>query len=512
MEHTTFAKKTVVLAALGALSLMAATVRAADETETEPDPVKITVEIDGTDTTSIRSTIGDAVTWDDKWLDDVLGEKESFDGLTVVEGDNDANTITVTDGGSLTIDLPTQEATEAGNDGKVVTFDDVDLNVTKGGAFSNSSHVTFQNGSLTVTDGDFTNEEGGVIKFVGSSDSQQASFTLSVNNADAVKNFTNEGKIVLGSNAQMTVGSDSILAVETEDALALNVGNVEIGKGATLTNQDKGYQVTEEPKGKSDGEGAEPGEVQTLVHFGTVTVAVGGNFVNASGALSEGETLVLEAENTVEIDGTSVWNTLHLSNVEGEKTVNNYVGIVTNDDESVKGDFRVTGALVIDQFGADQDGKAGAFTIDGATNDSKVFADGVDISAGSHIATTALEQKNAGEGLTWKTDGKPTVGTLKLTGFAATFEEAVETPEEGAKAEEGEDEATTNGSWTYKKFGDVTVVNTNLKISGSKSSSEGSDPYDGHGYTPSLEMSSLNLVGTSMKIAYDVEDVMNFVS
>ena len=39
MEHTTFAKKTVVLAALGALSLMAATVRAADETGTEPTPV-----------------------------------------------------------------------------------------------------------------------------------------------------------------------------------------------------------------------------------------------------------------------------------------------------------------------------------------------------------------------------------------------------------------------------------------------------------------------------------------
>lgn len=506
MEQTTFAKKTVVLAALGALSLMAATVRAADETETEPTTsVNIAVEIGGTGATSIGSNVETSVTWDDEWLKDVLEENQSFGGLTVSKNTDGSNTITVTRDGSLTIDLPTKEATEAGNDEKVVTFDDVDLNVKGGGAFSNSSHVTFQNGSLMVEDGDFTNEEGGVIKFVGSSDSQQASFTLSVNNADAVKNFTNEGKIVLGSNAQMTVGSDSILAVETEDALALNVGNVEIGKGATLTNQDKGYQVTEEPKGKSDGEGAEPGEVQTLVHFGTVTVAVGGNFVNASGALSEGETLVLEAENTVEIDGTSVWNTLHLSNVGGEKTVNNYVGIVKNNDESVKGDFRVTGALVIDQFGADQDGKAGAFTIDGATNDSKVFADGVVISAGSHIATTALEQKNAGEGLTWKTDGKPTVGTLKLTGFAATFEEAVETPEEGAKAEEGEDEATTNGSWTYKKFGDVTVVNTNLKISGSKSSSEGSDPYDGHGYTPSLEMSSLNLVGTSMKIAYDVD-------
>lgn len=498
MEHTTFAKKTVVLAALGALSLMAATVRAADETETEPTTsVNIAVEIGGTGATSIGSNVETSVTWGDEWLEGVLGENESFGGLTVVEGDNDANTITVTDGGSLKIDLPTGE-----EGAKVVKFNTVDLNVTDGGAFNNSSHVTFQNGSLTVTNGAFTNKEGGVVEL------QDGTFTLSVTKADTVDDFTNAGTIVLKGNAQMTIdsGDDDPLAVETEDALALNVGNVEIGQGATLTNKDKGYQVdNKDAEGEGDGEGVEPGEVQTLVHFGTVTVAVGGNFVNASGALSEGETLVLEAENTVKIDGTSVWNTLHLSNVEGEKTVNNYVGIVKNDDESVKGDFRVTGALVIDQFGADQDGKAGAFTIDGAKNDSKVFADGVDISAGSHIATTALEQKNAGEGLTWKTDGKPTVGTLKLTGFAATFEEAVETPEEGAKAEEGEDEATTNGSWTYKKLGDVTAVNTNLKVSGSKSSSEGSDPYDGHGYTPSLEMSSLNLVGTSMKIAYDVD-------
>lgn len=513
MEQTTFAKKTVVLAALGALSLMAATARAdGTETPSDPQPKNIEVTVGSGGVLGIASEIKNdetSVTWDNEWLEQkgVLGENWSFGGLKVQGKDGSNTTITVTSDGSLTIDLPTKEATEAGNDEKVVTFDDVDLNVKGGGAFSNSSHVTFQNGSLTVEDGDFTNEEGGVIELVGSSNSQQASFTLSVADADSVKNFTNEGKIVLGSNAQMTVGSGADpFGVETEDTLALNVGNVEIGQGATLTNKDKGYQVdNKDAEGEGEGEGAEPGEDQTLVHFGTVTVAVGGNFVNASGALSEGETLVLEAEDTVEIDGTSVWNTLHLSNVEGEKTVNNYVGIVKNDDESVKGDFRVTGALVIDQFGADQDGKAGAFTIDGATNDSKVFADGVDISAGSHIATTALEQKNAGEGLTWKTDGKPTVGTLKLTGFAATFEEAVETPEEGAKAEEGEDEATTNGSWTYKKLGDVTVVNTNLKISGSKSSSEGSDPYDGHGYTPSLEMSSLNLVGTSMKIAYDVD-------
>ncbi len=480
MEHTTFAKKTVVLAALGALSLMAATARAdGTETPSDPKPKNIEVTVGPNGVLGIASEIKDAetsVTWNDEWLkkEGVLGANESFGGLTVKGGEG-SKIITVTDKGSLTIDLPTQEAPDE-EAAKVVTFDSVNLSVKDGGTFKNSSHLKFTGGS----------------------------FKVSVESADSVANFENTGEIYLQSSS-MEVGSGSTPFTSSDEKLALNVGDVTIGSGAMLTNKDKGYQVTKEADGESRGEGAEPGEDQTLVHFGTVTVAVGGNFVNASGALSEGETLVLEAENTVEIDGTSVWNTLHLSNVEGEKTVNNYVGIVKNDDKSVKGDFRVTGALVIDQFGADQDGKAGAFTIDGATNDSKVFADGVDISAGSHIATTALEQKNAGEGLTWKTDGKPTVGTLKLTGFAATFEEAVETPEEGTKAEEGEDEATTNGSWTYKKLGDVTAVNTKLEIFGAKSSSGGSDPYDGHGYTPSLEMSSLNLVGTSMKIAYDVD-------
>lgn len=495
MEHTTFAKKTVVLAALGALSLMAATVRAADETETEPDPVKITVEIDGTDTTSIRSTIGDAVTWDDKWLDDVLGENESFDGLTVVEGDNDANTITVTDGGSLTIDLPTQEATEAGNDGKVVTFDDVDLNVTKGGTFSNSSHVTFQNGSLTVTDGAFTNEEGGVIELVGSSDSQQASFTISVSDADAVKNFKNEGKIVLGSHAQMTVGSGANpFGVETEDTLALNVGNVEIGNGGTLTNKDKGYQV-DNKDAEGDGEGAEPGEDQTLVHFGTVTVADGGKFVNVSGALSEGETLVLQAENTVQIDGESVWDTLRISAVnEGEKSVSSYV---TGVDDKGRGDFRVTGALQIGEFASDKS----IFKIDGGSGDAEVFADGIDISAGSHVAADALTKKQENDGLTW--DSKPAVGNLTITGFAAKYTQEDASEGDGETETQNDD---TNGSWTYKKFGDVSVVNTKLEITGARpKEKDGTDPYDGHGYTPSLHMESLTLGGTSMKIAYDVD-------
>lgn len=508
MEHTTFAKKTVVLAALGALSLMAATARAdGTETPSDPQPKKIEVTVGSDDVFGIASEIKNAdtsVAWDDEWLEGVLGENESFGGLTV-KGNTNVNTITVTEKGSLTIDLPTQEATEAGNDGKVVTFKDVNLEVKDGGSFSNSSLVTVQNGSLTVEDGAFTNKEGGVIELVGSADSK-ASFTLSVADADSVKNFTNEGKIVLGSNAQMTVGSGANpFGVETEDTLALNVGNVEIGQGATLTNKDKGYQVdNKDAEGEGEGEGAEPGEDQTLVHFGTVTVAVGGNFVNASGALSEGETLVLEAENTVEIDGTSVWNTLHLSNVEGEKTVNNYVGIVKNDDKSVKGDFRVTGALVIDQFGADQDGKADAFTIDGATNDSKVFVDGVDISAGSHVAAGALEQVNAGDGLSWK-DGKlPTVGTLKIAGFAATYQpesENPETPEGEAKAETGDDETATGGSWTFKKLGDVSAVNTKLLIDGNRASEQDLQK----SYSPSLQMSSLTLGGTTMKIAYDVE-------
>lgn len=505
MEQTTFAKKTVVLAALGALSLMAATVRAADETETEPTTsVNIAVEIGGTGATSIGSNVETSVTWNDEWLKKkgVLGANESFGGLTV-KGNTNVNTITVTEKGSLTIDLPTQEAPDE-EAAKVVTFDSVNLSVKDGGTFKNSSHVNFQNGSLTVAGAEFNNGKDGVIAFEGTTFSIDAGFSLDAEDKDTLGNFENAGLIIVDSTATMNIGSEdsAIREVGSDDKFSLNVGNVEI-KSGTLTNYDKGYQVEKGTgdKAKGDAEGEDAAPVQTLVKFGTVTVAKNGKFVNAAGALSEGSALVLEAENTVEIDGTSVWNTLHLSNVGGEKTVNNYVGIVKNDDKSVKGDFRVTGALVIDQFGADQDGKAGAFTIDGATNDSKVFADGVDISAGSHIATTALEQKNAGEGLTWKTDGKPIVGTLKLTGFAATFEEAVETPEEGAKAEEGEDEATTNGSWTYKKLGDVSAVNTSLLIEGNRALEEDLPK----SYSPSLQMSSLTLGGTSMKMAYDVD-------
>lgn len=505
MEQTTFAKKTVVLAALGALSLMAATVRAADETKTEPTTsVNIAVEIGGTGATSIGSNVETSVTWNDEWLKKkgVLGANESFGGLTV-KGNTNVNTITVTEKGSLTIDLPTQEAPDE-EAAKVVTFDSVNLSVKDGGTFKNSSHVNFQNGSLTVAGAEFNNGKDGVIAFEGTTFSIDAGFSLDAEDKDTLGNFENAGLIIVDSTATMNIGSEdsAIREVGSDDKFSLNVGNVEI-KSGTLTNYDKGYQVEKGTgdKAKGDAEGEDAAPVQTLVKFGTVTVAKNGKFVNAAGALSEGSALVLEAENTVEIDGTSVWNTLHLSNVGGEKTVNNYVGIVKNDDKSVKGDFRVTGALVIDQFGADQDGKAGAFTIDGATNDSKVFADGVDISAGSHIATTALEQKNAGEGLTWKTDGKPIVGTLKLTGFAATFEEAVETPEEGAKAEEGEDEATTNGSWTYKKLGDVSAVNTSLLIEGNRALEEDLPK----SYSPSLQMSSLTLGGTSMKIAYDVD-------
>ena len=493
MEHTTFAKKTVVLAALGALSLMAATGRAADETETEPTPVNIAVKIDGGDATSIGSTIGDDVTWDDKWLEGVLEKNQSFNGLTV-QGNDGSNTITVTDKGSLTIDLPTTEATDE-ETAKVVMFDNVDLNVTKGGEFNNSSHVTFKNGSLTVEDGAFTNEEGGVIELFGSSDLQQASFTISVSDADAVKNFKNKGKIVLGSHAQMTVGSGANpFGVETEDTLALNVGNVEIGNGATLTNKDKGYQVTKEAGGESSGEGAEQGEFQTLVHFGTVTVAEGGKFVNASKALSEGETLVLQAENTVQIDGESVWDTLRISAVnEGEKSVSSYV---TGVDDKGRGDFRVTGALQIGEFASDKS----IFKIDGGSGDAEVFADGIDISAGSHVAADALTKKQENDGLTW--DSKPAVGTLTITGFAAKYTQEDASEGDGETETQNDD---TNGSWTYKKFGDITAINTNLTISGARSSSEGSESNDDHDYTPSLGMSSLNLVGTSMKIAYDVD-------
>lgn len=469
MEHTTFAKKTVVLAALGALSLMAATVRAANETDTPstPDPKPITVTIGQEGALGIDSTITDQeIKWDTEWLqqDGVLGKDGVFGGLTV-NGTDSNKKITVTEGGSLSIALKT-EAPQGDNKGKVVTFNGVNLAVQDGGSFSNSSYVKFTGGS----------------------------FDVSVESADAVKNFKNTGTIYLDGSS-MTIGGTPFTS--SDEKLTLDVGNVTIGKGATLTNQNKGYQVTKEADGESRGEGAEPGEDQTLVHFGTVTVAVGGNFVNASGALSEGETLVLQAENTAQIDGESVWETLRISAVNGEKSVSNYVTVKDG------ADFRVTGELIIDSFA-----NGVSFTLNGgadaeadAKTDAEVFADGIDISAGSHVAADDLMQKSDGSGLSWN-DGKPAVGTLTITGFAAKYTQEDASEGDGETETQNDD---TNGSWTYKKFGDVTVVNTNLKISGSKSSSEGSDPYDGHGYTPSLEMSSLNLVGTSMKIAYDVD-------
>lgn len=466
MEQTTFAKKTVVLAALGALSLMAATARAdGTETPSDPQPKNIEVTVGSGGVLGIASEIKNdetSVTWDNEWLKQkgVLGANESFGGLTV-KGEEGSKIITVTDKGSLTIDLPTQEAPDE-EAAKVVTFDSVNLSVKDGGTFKNSSHLKFTGGS----------------------------FKVSVESADSVANFENTGEIYLQSSS-MEVGSGSTPFTSSDEKLALNVGDVTIGSGAMLTNKDKGYQVTKEADGESRGEGAEPGEDQTLVHFGTVTVAEDGKFVNASGALSEGETLVLQAENTAQIDGESVWETLRISAVNEERSVSNYVTVKDG------ADFRVTEALVIDSFD-----EQGSFKLDGET-DAEFFADGIDISAGSHVATDSLTQDSDGAGLDWKNSTGPAVGPLKITGYAATFTPADTT--EGEDQEKTGDE-DTNGSWTYKKFGDVTVVNTKLEITGARpKEKDGTDPYDGHGYTPSLHMESLTLGGTSMKIAYDVD-------
>lgn len=471
MEQTTFAKKTVVLAALGALSLMSATARAdGTETPSDPQPKNIEVTVGSEGVLGIASEIKNdetSVTWNDEWLkkEDVLGENESFGGLTVKENTN-VNTITVTEKGSLTIDLPTQEAPDE-EAAKVVTFDSVNLSVEDGGTFKNSSHLKFTGGS----------------------------FKVSVESADSVANFENTGEIYLHQSSSMEVGSGSTPFTSSDEKLALNVGDVTIGSGATLTNKDKGYQVTKEADGESRGEGAEPGEDQTLVHFGTVTVD-GGQFINAEDARSEGTALVIESVSTdkeaADIKGTSVWGTLQLSQkIDGEKGLSDYVAIEKG------ADFRVTEALVIDSFD-----EQGSFKLDGET-DAEFFADGIDISAGSHVATDSLTQDPDGAGLDWKNSTGPAVGTLKITGYAATFTPADTT--EGEDQEKTGDE-DTNGSWTYKKFGDVTVVNTKLEITGARpKEKDGTDPYDGHGYTPSLHMESLTLGGTSMKIAYDVD-------
>ena len=501
MEHTTFAKKTVVLAALGALSLMAATARAdGTETPSDPQPKNIEVTVGSGGVLGIASEIKNdetSVTWDNEWLEQkgVLGANESFGGLTV-KGEEGSKIITVTDKGSLTIDLPTQEATEAGNDEKVVTFNSVNLDVKDGGAFSNSSHVQITNGgSLTVTNGDFENGEGGVIELNGTK------FDLSVTKAELVGNFENSGTIVLSGNASMTVGSDKVMDVTSDDELTLKVGNITIGKDAVLTNKDQGYRVQNKPEEQADTEGAEDDVAvdKTLVQFGTVSVADGGKFVNAADALSSGTKLVLEGANTVKIGegGESVWNTLNLTKVDGTMNLSSFVAGI--DDQSAQGDFRVTGALEIDEFQSSDS----VFTIDGSNDDkdAKVFADGVDLTVGKHVSTAALktatDESSAENELAW--EKKPVVGTLRLQNFEAQSETSTEepgTPEGRAEGEEGQTKPAE--SWTYKKFGDVTAYNTNILISENRTEVK-------DGYTPSLGMSSLSLVGTSMKIAYDVD-------
>lgn len=489
MEHTTFAKKTVVLATLGALSLMAATVRAADETEVKPTPIteKITVTI-GQDVASKIEGENSDVTWAQDWFDQhKQQEGTTFGGVTVVKGTDEAKTITVTDKGSLTINLPTSDA-----DSKFVTFQGTGLKVENGGVFSNSSYVKFDKGSLTVTDADFTNGEKGVIELAG----EGAEFNLSVSTAEAAGNVENAGRIVLGDKATMTVGSGNVLSASSDDKLTLDVGNVTIGSDATLTNKDKGYQVGNGANEQADGE-EETAPIQTLVQFGTVTVD-GGQFKDVAEARSNGTALVIksvaEGKNAAEINGTSVWGALRLSKVSGDQGRESFVQI--NDG----GDFSVTSDLVIDQF-ADNDS---SFTIDGS-KDSQVFADGINISAGSHVESTVLELKEGGEGLSWVNNEAPAVGTLKLKGFKAVFTPAnddAEQPEGEGKAETGDDETAAAGSWTNKKFGDVTVANSNIEISGSHGDE---DALTKNGYTPSIEMTSFNLLGTSMKVNYDVE-------
>lgn len=491
MEHTTFAKKTVVLAALGALSLMAATVRAADETEVKPTPIaeKITVTIGGDKKQDVSEIKGEdaKVNWNQEWFDTYHEDGTTFGGVTVVKGENGSDTITVAKEGSFTINLPTSEAA-----GKFVTFQGTGLKVENGGVFSNSSYVKFDKGSLTVTDADFTNGEKGVIELVG----KGAEFNLSVSTAEAAGNVENAGRIVLGDKATMTIGSGNVLSASSDDKLTLDVGNVTIGSDATLTNKDKGYQVGNGANEQADGE-EETAPIQTLVQFGTVTVD-GGQFKDVAEARSNGTALVIksvaEDKNAAEINGTSVWGALRLSKVSGDQGRESFVQI--NDG----GDFSVTSDLVIDQF-ADN---GSSFTIDGS-KDSQVFADGINISAGSHVESTVLELKEGGEGLSWVNNEAPAVGTLKLKGFKAVFTPAnddAEQPEGEGKAETGDDETAAAGSWTNKKFGDVTVANSNIEISGSHGDE---DALTKNGYTPSIEMTSFNLLGTSMKVNYDVE-------
>lgn len=526
MEQNTFVKKTVVLAALSAISLMAVNAYAAegkDGGEGDKETVNIEVKVGGEGNKGVSSDISNeqkSVVWGSEWLkkEGVLGENEEFGGLTIIAGKQ--KTITISESGSMTIDLPTVD-----EERKYVTFDGVGVTVEEDADFENESYTIFQNGAdLVVKNADFTNASGGVLKFDGSNQEDNASLTIDYSNPGDVDDFVNNGKIMIENGATMNVGDETrgVMKVSKDTDFALNIGDVEVGKDSVLTNYDKGYQYvkdledntgdteTQEPSQKADEGNAEGGEendeseIKTLVHFGTVTVSVGGKFVNAKDARSSGETLILQNSGKAEIDGTSEWGSLVLSGVEksGDETSKSISDFVTI---SEGGEFAVTDSLTIKDF---EDGAK--FAINGADQDKDILADGVDLTFGAHVSKDAFTQTADGNGLEWDEDKQFFVGEVTLSDFSATWttdSEEITTPgegdDEGSSAEDGKDDGEEpTGSWSYKKFGDVTAINTKLTISGNRTnySEENSGKY-----TPSLQMSSLNVVGTAMKIAYDVD-------
>lgn len=509
MEQNTFVKKTVVLAALSAISLMAVNAYAA----TPADEITVIVDGTGEGVIGVPSGISDeqnSVVWSE-WLkkNGVLGENEEFGGLTIIAGKQ--KTITISGSGSMTIDLPTVD-----EEGKYVTFDGVGVTVEEDADFENESYTIFQNGAdLVVKNADFTNASGGVLKFDGSiieDNADKASLTIDYSNPGDVDDFVNNGKIMIVKGATMNVGDEApdVMKVSKDTDFALNIGDVEVGKDSVLTNYDKGYQYvkdledntgdteTQEPSQKADEGSAEGGEendeseIKTLVHFGTVTVSDGGKFVNAKDARSSGETLILQNSGKAEIDGTSEWGSLVLSGVEksGDETSKSISDFVTI---SEGGEFAVTDSLTIKDF---ED--TATFNIEGKTD--KFLADGVDLTFGAHVSKDAFEQKDNDPGLSWVSGKEFKVGTVTLSGYEAEWVKG--------DTDDGEDssdeEEKPSGSWSYKKFGDVSAINTNLSISGNRQNDFSANGGNGE-YTSSLQMSSLNVVGTAMKIAYDVE-------
>lgn len=489
MSNATFSRKPLVAAVLTTLAVFSAGAMAADAEEEPKTNVKLTVgATESTDADTVAGTVQNEQTWDEAWakkFDDTFTNASGT--VTINEGNEEGNK-------KITISKGTDEKTagKLTNNLSSLTLN-VGLDVAEGGMFVNNGTIEASK-AITVT-GSLVNT--GTLK---------TSADLTVNGG-----FDNaKGKIeVTGTdtttNNKANVTINDIAAdtgLETAPA-SVFMGDITL-TNATLTNKDKGYTLKTDAEKKE----GEADKKRVRVTYGNVTLNKNGNFVNDAEALDSGSSLTIASDaDKAEINGTSTWGTIKAQKQNAVSVGAN--GTLSADvleygydaganakisdlvSVSAGGKFTVNKGLIVGSFA-----QGGSFDLSKTTNtdNTDLLADGVSLTFGKK---QDFKQENDGKIVA---DGDYHKGTVTINGHQALWNDPTQS------TAEGDTETDNQGSWTVKKFGDVTVYNNaQLKIENNKIGNTKADEFDGHGYTPSLSLGSLTLNSTSLKVTPSVK-------